>query len=380
MKVVLAFDSWKESVSAVEACGAAARGIARCGHDVDVIPCPLSDGGEGFAQAMALAGRGTVQTVRVTGPLFEPVSADIVLLEGGRRAVVEAAQACGLERVPADRRSPGKTTTVGLGELLAKAVAAGAREIVVGLGGSATNDAGMGMLSALGWKFLDGRGMPVRPVGDSLSSVERIEPGAILPGVRIVAACDVRNPLFGPHGAAHVYAPQKGATPEDVARLDQGLRHFADVCGTALGRDGAALPGAGAAGGLGFALLTGLGAEFRAGAELAIELSGLAAHLQDADLCLTGEGRTDAQTACGKLPAAVAACSREAGVPCVCLSGSLGQRWQECYHSGFTAIFSVLQQPVTLAEALAGTRASLADAAEAVTRLAVAAGSRRVNP
>jgi glycerate 2-kinase len=278
--------------------------------------------------------------------------------------------------VPMARRSPGKTTTVGLGELLSQARSAGAQEIVVGLGGSATNDAGIGMLSALGWKFLDRNGQPVRPVGESLVSIERIEPGADLTGVRIVAACDVRNPLFGPNGAAHVYAPQKGATPEEVIVLDQGLRHFAEVCAGSLGRDCSTSHGAGAAGGLGFAFLACLGAEFRAGAELAIQLSGLADNLKGADLCLTGEGRTDYQTACGKLPAAVAACCREAGVPCVCLSGSLGQRWQECYNSGFAAIFSVLQRPSTLAEALKGTPEALADAAEAVTRLVMASARR----
>ena len=372
MKVVLAFDSWKESVSAVEACAAATGGLARLGLRLEVIQCPLSDGGEGFAQAMALAGCGTIRTVQVTGPLFEPVAADIILLDGGRCAVVETAQACGLERVPMARRSPGKTTTFGLGELLSQAVSAGAREIVVGLGGSATNDAGIGMLSALGWKFLDRNGHPVHPVGESLVRIERIEPGVSLKDVRIIAACDVRNPLFGPNGAAHVYAPQKGATPEEVIALDQGLRHFAEVCAVSLGRDCAAWPGAGAAGGLGFALLACLGAEFRAGAELAIQLSGLAGHLNGADLCLTGEGRTDYQTACGKLPAAVAACCREAGVPCVCLSGALGERWQECYNAGFAAIFSVLQRPVTLAEAVERTPAALADAAEAVARLVMA--------
>ena len=378
MKVVLAFDSWKESVSAVEGCTAAACGLARLGPGLEVIQCPLSDGGEGFAQAMALAGRGVTRSVQVSGPFFEPVSADIVLMDEGRRAVIEAAQACGLERVPMARRSPGKTTTFGLGELLSQAVSAGAREIVVGLGGSATNDAGIGMLSALGWKFLDRNGQPVCPVGESLVSIERIEPGEALKDVRIIAACDVRNPLFGPNGAAHVYAPQKGATPEEVIALDKGLRHFADVCAVSLGRDCAASPGAGAAGGLGFALLACLGAEFRAGAELAIQLSGLAAHLKGADLCLTGEGRTDYQTACGKLPAAVAACCREVGVPCVCLSGALGERWQECYNVGFAAIFSVLQRPSTLAEALKGTPEALADAAEAVARLVMATARGKV--
>ena len=316
----------------------------------ETVACPLSDGGEGFADAMRVA-NGGVRALEVSGPLFAPVPAEIVFLDNGRTAVVESAQACGLTLVPPEQRSPSRTTTRGLGEMLAAAVAGGARKLIVGLGGSATNDGGMGMLAALGWRFLDDAGAELSPVGASLGRVQRIIPGERLADIEIIAACDVTNPLFGPRGAAYVFAPQKGATPEEVQALDAGLAHFAAVCADTLGADDAQAPGAGAAGGLGFALLACLGATFRPGAGLAIELTQLEQHLAGADLCLTGEGQTDAQTAFGKLPAAVAGCCVRAGVPCICLSGALGHGWRELYSHGFTAIFSITQRPVDLSTA-----------------------------
>ena len=374
MKVVLAFDSWKGSLTAVEACEAAAEGLARLHPAPELIHCPLSDGGEGFADTVARAAGGVVRGHRVTGPLGETVDAEVVFLDDGQRAVIEAAQACGLHLVPEHQRNPGRALTVGIGELIRHAVDAGAREIVIGLGGSATNDAGIGLLSALGWQFIDEAGKPVEPCGDALERVARVLPPVVPLRVAITAACDVANPLYGPTGAAVVYAPQKGATPADVQRLDAGLRHFAGVCAGALGRDFAALPGSGAAGGLGFALQAFLGAQFRSGAELAIELAGLRQHLRGAALCLTGEGRTDAQTAAGKLPSAVARCCREQAVPCVCLSGSIGTGIAALYDAGLTAALSVLQRPATLDEAIASGRPALADTAEAIGRLVQACG------
>ncbi len=370
MKIVLAFDSFKGALSAAEACGAAARGLARVAG-MAVVACPLSDGGEGFAAAMRLAGGGTARAVAVTGPLFEGVEAELVLLDGGATAVVESAQACGLGLVPAGQRSPLHTTSYGVGELLRAAEAAGARRVVVGLGGSGTNDGGMGMLAALGWRFLDADDAELPPVGRSLGQVARIVPGAV-PQIEIIAACDVTNPLFGPTGAASTFAPQKGASESDVEILDAGLRHFAAMSARALGRDLSAEPGAGAAGGLGFALLAYLGATFQPGAALAIELSRLDAHLAGAACCLTGEGRTDEQTAYGKLPVAVAARCAAAGVPCVALSGALMDDWHRLYGHGFTALLSISQHPQELFEAIDETAGNLADAAEAVGRLVAA--------
>lgn len=366
MKIILAFDSFKGSLTATQACRAAAEGVARLG--IDAVPCPLSDGGDGFAEAIRFAVGCPVQAVEVTGPLFERVQVEIVLLDAGHTAVVESAQACGVLLVPRDQRSPSRTTTRGVGEMMRAAVDAGAREIVVGLGGSATNDGGMGMLAAFGWRFLDRAGEELSPVGASLGQVAHIISGE-RPPVKIIAACDVTNPLYGQRGAAHTFAPQKGATPAEVQELDRGLRHFARVCAAHLGTDFAGRPGAGAAGGLGFALLAFLDATFQPGAELAIRLTGLREKLAGADLCLTGEGKSDYQTAYGKLPAAVAACCREMDVPCVCLSGALGDRWRELYAHGFTAILSISPAPQSIRAALRHAAPALADAAEAVVRL-----------
>ena len=365
---VLAFDSFKGALSAADACAAAAAGIARLQPAPAVISCPLSDGGEGFAAAMRTAG-GTSRTLEVTGPLFTPATAELVFLDDGHTAVIESAQACGLGLVPREQRSPLYTTTLGLGEMMQAAVAVGAHKLVVGLGGSATNDGGIGLLTALGWRFLDAHGRPLRPVGTSLSRIARILPGSNLEGVEIVAACDVTNPLYGPRGAAHTFARQKGASPRDIELLDAGLAHFARVSAACLGRDLSDQPGAGAAGGLGYALLAFLGARFQSGAELAIGLTALEARLAGAALCLTGEGQTDAQTAYGKLPAAVAACCARTGVPCVCLSGALSEGWRTLYDQGFTALFSICRRPQSLAAALPETADALADTAEAVARL-----------
>lgn len=367
MKIVLAFDAFKGCLSAVEACAAAATGIRHSLPDATVIACPLSDGGEGFADALA-GGTGHGEQVTVTGPLDTPVEATLAWLPDGT-AVVEAAQACGLTLVPPADRSPLHTTTTGVGELIRTAIARGARRILVGLGGSATNDAGMGMLAALDWQFLDAAGHPVPLTGAGLGQVAQILPGQPITGIEIIAACDVTNPLDGPQGAAAVYAPQKGASTDDVATLDQGLAHYAAVWRATFGKDWAQHAGAGAAGGLGFALLAGLGASMRAGAEIVIEAVQLREQLVGAALCLTGEGRTDAQTIHGKLPAAVASCCREAGIPCVCLSGALGAGWRDLYAQGMTAVWSISHGPQTLEAAINECATALADAAEGVARL-----------
>lgn len=372
MKVILAFDSFKGAASAQQVCAAAALGVQRAVPDAAIDLCPLSDGGEGFAECMRIAGQGRVLPVQVTGPLFEPVPAEIVLLDDGETAVIEAAQACGLALVPAGKRSPLHTTSTGVGEMMLAAVAAGARRLIIGIGGSSTNDAGMGMLTAFGWRFLDAAGAELPPVGASLAAVRRIARGRSDPGVAMAAACDVRNPLYGPRGAAYTFAPQKGASPGEVLQLDRGLRSFARQCADLFDNDLSSHPGAGAAGGLGFALQLFFGAHFEPGAEIAIRLSRLAERLADADLCLTGEGRTDFQTAYGKLPAAVNDACRAVQVPCVCLSGALGREWRALYDAGFSALFSVCPGPMSVRRAIAGTQANVADAAESITRLLAA--------
>jgi glycerate kinase len=376
VKIVLAFDSWKGSLTAAQACTAATVGLRRLSPVPDIISCPLSDGGEGFLDAIAIATAGVTRSYPVTGPMGNPVMAPILFLQDGNVAVIESASVCGLHLVPPSFRNPGRIRTTGLGELVNHAVAAGAREIILGLGGSASNDAGIGFLSALGWCFSDAEGRPVDPCGDSLVRVSSITaPSRPFPAA-LTAACDVINPLYGPTGAAFVYAPQKGASPADVLSLDAGLHQFADRCATALGEDLSGRAGAGAAGGLGFALLAFLNARFRPGAELAIEQSGLRKHLDQADLCLTGEGQTDSQTASGKLPAAVGAICRENRIPCVCLSGSLGAGARAVYESGITSVLSVIQTTGTLEDAIRVTPRALADTAEAIGRLVAHASTR----
>jgi len=360
--VVLAFDSFKGSLTASEACRAAAEGVSRSG--ADPVECPLSDGGEGFVESISRATGGSVRAIEAAGPLFESVSADVGFVDGGRTAIVEAAQVCGLGLVPPELRSPLRTTSKGLGELLLR-LPRNVSRVVVGLGGTATNDAGMGMLAALGWRFLDSAGRELPPVGRSLIDVDRVEPGARLAGIEIVAACDVDNPLFGPRGAAHVYAPQKGASPADVEFLDRGLRQFAKLVSPQETQE----PGAGAAGGLGFALAACLGARFESGAQLAIRLADLPAKLAAAELCLTGEGRTDAQTMAGKLPSAVVLECATARIQCVCISGSLGPGWEGLLDQGCSEVVQLAREGEDLTRSFAEARPRLADAAERAARV-----------
>ena len=275
-KVVLAFDSFKGSLSALEACESAASGLRRVPGVGEIIECPLSDGGEGFAAAMLRAGNGYEKQLLVTGPEFRTQTASLTLLDEGKTAVIESAQACGLGLPLLGERNPANLTSLGVGEMLQAAIAAGAHRIIIGLGGTATNDAGLGLLQALGWKFLAQNGEELPPAGKSLSAISTILPGIPLPaGVEIIAACDVRNPLYGPQGAAVVYGPQKGASPHEVAELDAGLQHFAQLADEICGDNYSSCAGAGAAGGLGYALLAFLKARFQPGAELAIDLSKL---------------------------------------------------------------------------------------------------------
>lgn len=369
-KVVLAFDSFKSSLTAPEACQQAALGLRRVPGIGEIVECPLSDGGEGFAAAMLRAGNGYEKGLMVTGPDFQPTSASLIFLDGGETAVIESAQACGLGLPLLGTRNPADLTSLGVGEMLQASISSGARRLIIGLGGTATNDAGIGMLQALGWRFLAADGAQLPPVGKSLSAITTILPGIPLPaGVEIIAACDVRNPLYGPQGAAEVYGPQKGALPDEVALLDGGLQHFAQLADNICGDNYSACAGAGAAGGLGYALLAFLNARFQPGAELAIELSKLKEHLRGAAFCITGEGCTDGQTAQGKLPAAVLQCCTQMNIPAIVLAGALQSGWQKLYPLGATAILSICQRPQTLAEAITASADAVSDAAEAVGRM-----------
>ncbi|NJP67931.1 glycerate kinase [Streptomyces spiramenti] len=325
-RVLIAADKFKGSLTAAEVAEHVTAGLRAHRPDVTVTSLPVADGGDGTVAAAVAAGFSS-RTVTVTGPLGEPVRAEFALR--GDTAVVEMAAASGLVLLPPGEFAPLTATTAGTGELIAAAVGAGARTVVLGIGGSATTDGGAGMLTALGVRLLDATGRPLPPGGAALRELAAVDLSGLDPrlaGTRVVLACDVDNPLTGPQGAAAVYAPQKGATAADVATLDAALQQYARVLGAAAGEGAAALaqsPGAGAAGGVGFGALAGLGAVFRPGIEVMLEVLGFAKALDDADLVITGEGSLDAQTLHGKAPAGVAAAARGAGLPVVAVCGRL---------------------------------------------------------
>lgn len=328
MKVVLAPDKFKGSMSAPDVCRAIAGGLRCADPAIDIDSCPQADGGEGTVVALVAATGGRLENRRVTGPLPEmKVDATFGVLGDGRTAVVEMAAASGLALLQPQDRDPLNTTTFGTGELLMAAVGLGAKHIILGIGGSATVDAGIGCAQAGGLPVILDDGQPVsmtEPLcGRDLTSVLMIKHGRGSPieRVSITVACDVTNPLYGPNGAAAVFGPQKGATPQQVRWLDEALRKLAERTGKLAEAEA---PGAGAAGGLGFAMLAFFGAVLRPGAQIVIETTRLRQRLAGADLCITGEGRLDAQSLHGKTPIAVARLCKELGVPCIALVGSVG--------------------------------------------------------
>ncbi|MBQ3141049.1 MAG: glycerate kinase [Clostridia bacterium] len=366
MKIVIAPDSFKGSLSSLEACEAIKKGVLRAAPSAQTVCVPIADGGEGMLDCVRAA-RPDDETVTltVTYPDGGQGTADYLLLDGGRTAVVELAQAAGLTLVAPERRDPSRTTTYGLGQLMAHALKSGVRRLVVGIGGSATNDCGMGMLQALGASFTDENGCEVGFGGAELARVERFDTSKMpdLSGVEMIAACDVTNPLCGKNGAAWVYAPQKGADDAMCALLDAAAGHFARVCGVDADR-----PGAGAAGGVGAALFTFLHAQPRSGIEVALELTGFSQKLQHADCVITGEGRTDSQTANGKAVWGICKAAEAAGVLPVCISGALGD-CTELYQKTKAAFFAAADRPMSLADAMKNAAELLENAAYNVTRL-----------
>ncbi|MDH0893112.1 MULTISPECIES: glycerate kinase [unclassified Pseudomonas] len=362
MKVVIAPDSFKESLSAPEVAAAIARGWHQVFADADILLRPMADGGEGTVDAVLAATGGERRECQVRDPMGGPVSAHWGWLGGEGGAVLEVAAASGLHRVPKAQRDATRASSYGTGELIRAALDAGARRIILGLGGSATNDGGAGLLQALGVRFLDASDRDLAPGGVALADLARIDPAGLDPrlaGVELLIAADVDNPLCGPRGASRVFGPQKGADAAQVEALDSALAHYAQVAATALGEDHSDFPGTGAAGGLGFAARAFLGASFRPGIELVAELSGLAEALRGADLLITGEGRLDSQSLHGKTPVGVARLARAAGVPVLALAGSLGERYQELYDAGIDAAFSLAPGPQSLEQAMAGAAGEL---------------------
>ena len=353
MKAVVVMDSLKGSLSSMEAGEAAKAGILAANPEATVIVKPLADGGEGTTEALVCGLNGRLKTIQVTGPIYEPVIAQYGIID--EVAVIEMAQAAGLPQIPTEKRNPLVTTTYGVGEMIKACVESGCKKFIIGIGGSATNDAGIGMLMALGYKFLDANGQEVVQGGQGLSQIVSIDASDVLPGLsscEFKIACDVTNPLYGEQGAAYIYAPQKGATPEIVKTLDDGLRHFARVVEGDQKADFANLPGAGAAGGLGFAFTAFLNGTLQSGVQMILEETKLEEVLKGADYVLTGEGRLDHQTAMGKAPIGVAKLAKKYGCKVIGLAGATTKEATACHKKGIDAYFSIVNHPMSLEEAM----------------------------
>ena len=375
MKIVIAPDSFKGSLTARQAADAIERGVRRATPDADIISIPMADGGEGTVRALVDATGGRLISVRVTGPLGEPVAATYGILGDGATAVIEMAEAAGLHLV-GTTPDPLRATTRGVGELILDALGHGAERIIVGLGGSATNDGGAGMAQALGVRLFDADGRNLPGGGAALADLDRIDCTGLDPRVTrtpIILASDVTNPLTGPDGASAVFGPQKGATPAMVERLDRALAHYAAVVRRDTGRSVDATPGSGAAGGLGAGFLAFTDATMRSGIDLVIETVGLKERAVGADYCFTGEGRIDGQTQYGKTPMGVARAMHEAAPACrvIALAGSIGEDAEQLNALGFAAVFGIQSGAVCLQEALAGASRNLERTAEQVMRLLV---------
>ena len=352
-KFVLAIDSFKGSLTSTEAEAAAREGILRIYPRAETLCIPIADGGEGMLDALSTLGGQEVH-LRVQGPLNDKVEARYLITADRQTADNEIASASGLTLVPENLRTPLQTTTRGTGELMRDALDRGCRRLVVGLGGSATNDGGMGMLSALGIRFLDRQGKELEGRGKDMTATVRIDTSLAHPALkttRCTAACDVRNPFYGTEGAACIFAPQKGATPDDVQLLDQGLQHLAQLYQQATGIDIATLPGAGAAGGLGGALAAFLHADLRPGISLLLEANGFQDKIKGADLIITGEGRADRQTLMGKVPAGVLHEAVRAGIPIALIAGQIANE-EELHAAGFYHVCATTPQDMPLCVAM----------------------------
>jgi len=364
-------DSFKESLTAMEAARAMAQGIENADHDAEVRCLPMADGGEGTARALVDATGGSMHAVPVHDPLGRPVEGHFGLLADGTTAVVETAEASGLALLEAKERNPLIASSYGTGELMLAAVRSGAKRIIVGLGGSATNDAGAGLLQALGVRLLDKNGNDLAHGGAALANLTTIDISTMDPALKnvaITAACDVTNPLTGPTGASAVFGPQKGASKDDVATLDAALAHFAQVIDSQLGVAVNDVPGAGAAGGIGAALKGFLNAEFRPGIAIVIEQSGLDAAAQWADVVFTGEGSIDFQTKFGKTPAGVAETAKRHGKPVIAVAGHIGTGIDELHEVGIDAVFGIAPGAASLSELLADAAANVTRTTEQIVR------------
>ena len=378
MKVVIAPQSFKGSISALDAAKAMEEGVRRVVSDIDSVLVPVADGGDGTLETLVEATNGEIRSATVTGPIGKPVMAEWGALGDGETAMIEMARTSGLALLSLDERDPLRATTFGLGEVIREALDAGFRSFIVGIGGSATNDAGAGMAQALGVRLLNEEGTDLPLGGAALADLRKIDTSGLdnrATEAQFSVACDVSNPLTGPEGASAVYGPQKGATPELVEQLDAALKNFAGVVERDIGTSINDVPGSGAAGGLGGGMMAFLDGSLRAGVDIVLDQVDLDDKLEGADLVITGEGQLDFQTVYSKAPIGVAWRARERGIPVVAVSGSLGQGFEDVHAEGIDAVASIVCAPMSLEEASTRGGELIADAvAEAIRFMKV--GSR----
>ncbi len=370
MKIIVAMDSFKGCCSAAKAGDAVCRGILRGDPDAELWNIPVADGGEGTVEAVTRDGRGTLYSCKVTGPMGDEV--DACFGSVGDIAVIEMSAASGLPLVPKTQRNPLLATSYGTGELIRYALDAGFRRFLIGIGGSATNDGGVGMMQALGVSFQDAAGEELAFGGAALADLAKVDVSKLdsrLAACEITVASDVTNPLCGPNGATYVFGPQKGATPDMQLQLEEALRHYADVIQSDMGINVADMRGAGAAGGMGAAMQTFLKVKFCQGIQAVLDIVDFKSYLENVDMVFTGEGRTDAQTIYGKVPAGVAELTKQAGdIPVYILSGGIGKGAEALYNVGVDGIYSIADGPITLEESQRRVEELLERLAESLTR------------
>lgn len=372
LTIVLAPDSFKESMTAKEVCEAMERGIKKVNSNITCIHVPMADGGEGTMQSLVDATKGKVYSLKVDGPLGDQVEAQYGILGDGEIGILEMASASGIHLVSPEQRNPLLTTTYGTGQLIKACLDHGVKKLLIGIGGSATNDGGAGVIQALGGRLLDKQGTELAFGGGELGKLSTIDLSNFdsrLKDVIVEVACDVSNPLCGESGASNVYGPQKGATREMISILDDNLRHYADIIKKQLGKDVLDVPGAGAAGGLGAGLMAFLNGSLKKGIEMVIEYAGLEEKVKDADMVWTGEGSIDFQTQYGKTPLGVATVSKKHNKPVIALAGRVGEGIDVLYESGIDSIFGITKGATSIEEALAKGQENIEKTAENIIRL-----------
>ncbi len=369
MKILIAIDSFKGSMTSVTAGNAAATGIGRVFPDADIVVKPVADGGEGTVESLVQGLHGEIKKVTVKNPLGNDITAEYGII--GDNAVIEMSAASGIALIPREELSPMNTTTYGVGQMILDAAQNGCRNFIIGIGGSATNDCGIGMLQALGYDFIDAEGRSVGYGAKYLSEIKTIDASRVNPLIKdckFSIACDVTNPLYGPNGCSEIFSPQKGATPEEVKLMDAGMISFSETVKKYYSKANPDYPGSGAAGGLGFAFMTFLDGDLKSGIELILDKISIEKEISDSDLVITGEGKIDSQTVMGKAPIGIARLAKKHGKPVIAFSGCVSRDANVCNSHGIDAVFPIVRTPCTLSDAMDEENAknNMADCVEQV--------------